>query len=281
MSKNATLSERMKGYEDIYKFKVVPRTVFALRLDGKNFSKYTKNLTKPFDKDFSDAMDQTAIALAEELNPSFLYTQSDEITLIFANTNPESDVIFDGKIQKLVSISAAIATAKFNEVRNNQYIKSLVDRGGDMTSLETLYMELAEEFSFPKQAYFDSRVIPLPNVDEAFNNVLCRQRDATKNSISMAADTVYSHKELTGKNGNEKQEMLFQKGINWNDYPVKFKRGYVIKKFPVQIENSLAPAGFVVRGKWKVDEETPIFSEDRDYLYDLMIQKEILKNENC
>jgi tRNA(His) guanylyltransferase len=46
----------------------------------------------------------------------------------------------------------------------------------------------------------------------------------------MAASTVYSHKELHGKNGNEKQEMLFQKGINYNGYPRFFKEGTFLRK---------------------------------------------------
>jgi tRNA(His) 5'-end guanylyltransferase len=46
----------------------------------------------------------------------------------------------------------------------------------------------------------------------------------------MAAQSVFSHKELMNKNGSDKQEMLFQKGINWNDYPTFFKRGTYIQR---------------------------------------------------
>lgn len=46
----------------------------------------------------------------------------------------------------------------------------------------------------------------------------------------MAASSVYSHKELQNKNGAEKQEMLFKKGINFNDYPTFFKRGSYIQR---------------------------------------------------
>lgn len=54
--------------------------------------------------------------------------------------------------------------------------------------------------------------------------------DASKNSISMAARAFYSHKALDNKNGSEKQELLFQKGVNWNDYPQFFKRGTFVRK---------------------------------------------------
>jgi tRNA(His) 5'-end guanylyltransferase len=46
----------------------------------------------------------------------------------------------------------------------------------------------------------------------------------------MAASAYYSHSELMGKNGSDKQEMLFQKGVNWNDYPTFFKRGTYVQR---------------------------------------------------
>ena len=74
-------------------------------------------------------------------------------------------------------------------------------------------------------AFFDARAWEVPSLEEAANAFLWREQDATKNSISMAARSVYAHKELVGKTGPEMQEMLFQKGINWNDYPAWAKRG--------------------------------------------------------
>jgi tRNA(His) 5'-end guanylyltransferase len=77
---------------------------------------------------------------------------------------------------------------------------------------------------------FDCRVYNVPTLDEAVNSFLWREQDATKNSISMAAQSVYSHSELMNKNGSDKQEMLFQKSINWNDYPSFFKRGTYVQR---------------------------------------------------
>jgi tRNA(His) 5'-end guanylyltransferase len=104
-------------------------------------------------------------------------------------------------------MTAAVATAQFNRL------------------VETHLPEKKENL-----AYFDSRAWTMPNLNECANCLLWREIDATKNSISMAAQHYYSHKELHGKNGNEKQEMLFQKGINWNDYPSFFKRGTYIRR---------------------------------------------------
>ena len=53
---------------------------------------------------------------------------------------------------------------------------------------------------------------------------------ATKNAISMAAQSMFSHKELIGKHGPEMQEMMWQKGVNFNDYPAFFKRGTFVRR---------------------------------------------------
>ena len=94
---------------------------------------------------------------------------------------------------------------------------------------------------------FDCRVWTVPTLMEAVNVFMWREWDCTKNSITQAASHYYSHKELHGKNGSEKQEMLFAKGINFNDYPVWFKRGTyvqrqkVFRKFTVEEIDKLPP----------------------------------------
>jgi tRNA(His) 5'-end guanylyltransferase len=77
---------------------------------------------------------------------------------------------------------------------------------------------------------FDCRVYNVPTLDEAVNSFLWREQDATKNSISMAAQSFFSHTQLMNKNGSDKQEMIFQRGINWNDYPSFFKRGTYVQR---------------------------------------------------
>jgi tRNA(His) 5'-end guanylyltransferase len=53
------------------------------------------------------------------------------------------------------------------------------------------------------------------------------------------------------------QEMLFGKGINWNDYPNWFKRGSAIVYEP-----GIDP----LDSYWRADSLTPIFTADRNYL---------------
>jgi tRNA(His) 5'-end guanylyltransferase len=77
-------------------------------------------------------------------------------------------------------------------------------------------------------AYFDARVFTIPDPTEVYNYFVWRNRDAAKNSISMVAYTLFSAKELHQKNSDQKQEMLFQKGINWAEYPMGLKNGRLI-----------------------------------------------------
>src|SRR6185295_8156972 len=63
---------------------------------------------------------------------------------------------------------------------------------------------------------------------------LWREQDATRNSIEMAGQAKFSHTQLFKKNCNEIQEMLWQAGINWNDYPPFFKRGVFVQRVAVK-----------------------------------------------
>lgn len=202
------LGNRMKDYESqTSSLKLINRLPVVARLDGRSFSKFTKGLKRPYDKRMSDLMIKTSEFLVSETNANCAYTQSDEISLIWYSDGYDSQMIFNGKIMKVVSTLSALATAFFN--RNlNDYIPEKSD-------------------SIPT---FDCRVFNLPSLEEAVNCILWREKDATKNSVSMAASEYYSHKFLMNKNGSEKQELLFQKGINWNDYPAFFKMGTYIQR---------------------------------------------------
>lgn len=203
------LGTRMKLLEMIEAGRIlIPQLPIMIRCDGRAFHSFCKGLKKPFDERLTDLMITTTKFLVEETGATIGYCQSDEISLCIWNYNYETEVIFNGRIQKLTSIIASLATYYFNR----EIPKYIPEKAN-------------------KMALFDCRVWNVPNLDEATNCFLWRELDATKNAISMAAQSQFSHKELQGKHGNEMQEMLFQqKGINFNDYPSKFKRGSFIKK---------------------------------------------------
>jgi tRNA(His) guanylyltransferase len=262
MGKGADLESRMKSYESCYSFKIPARSYVIIRLDGKGFSKYTKKFNKPFDDLLSNVMDAATIDLCKFLSPKFAYTQSDEVSLMFSDIeNIESEMIFDGKVQKLCSISASKMTASFN--KNMLRLLSTFKYNN-----EEIFEKLVTDEFAEIEAVFDSRVFVIPDIREVSNYFIWRQQDCTRNSVSMAASANFSHKMLEGKSSEEKQEMLFSlKGINWNDYLPKYKRGVVIKKQDVFLETERGP---VQRSKWIPDYNTPIFTQERDYLYKLI-----------
>lgn len=254
--KKSDLSIRMKHYEACYSTMIPPRTYTIVRVDGRGFSKFTKNMNKPFDDQFSESMNFAAIEMCEKFNPAFAYTQSDEITLVFTDFGENQEAIFKGKVQKICSLTAARATASFNK-------KML------MIDAINLYnpIGLIDEIISGESIYdveFDSRVYVIPAIKEVANCLVWRQQDATRNSLSMAFDVVVGKSKSFGKGGSEKQDMMFEKGVNWNDYATKYKRGVVIKKIEFE-----GPHG-ALRKKWEVDNETPIFTQDWEYLYGLI-----------
>jgi tRNA(His) 5'-end guanylyltransferase len=209
------LGDRMKLYEQIEAGRAaIPRLPILVRIDGKGFSSWTKGLGRPYDSRLSELMIQTTEFLVTETCANLGYTQSDEISLVFLPGNEDSQTYFGGKFQKLTSVLASYTTAFFNS---------------------KVAEHIPEKRS--KLAIFDCRVWVVPSLVEAANAFVWRELDATKNSISMAAMEYYSHKELFKKSGKEKQEMLFQKGINWNDYPVHFKRGTYVRRETYSLDN--------------------------------------------
>jgi tRNA(His) 5'-end guanylyltransferase len=80
---------------------------------------------------------------------------------------------------------------------------------------------------------FDCRVWVVPNLTEAANSVLWRVQDAIRNSISMAAQAHFPHRELQGRDQDTMLAMLADKGVHWDKYPDFFKWGYLIRRHKV------------------------------------------------
>lgn len=206
---NDDLGDRMKDYEMAEAGRrCMPRLPVLARIDGRGFSKFTAGLERPYDRRLSDLMVDTVKHLVRETNAVAGYTQSDEISLAWYAPHIDSQIVFDGRISKMVSVLAAMTTVWFNH------------RLPDF---------LPQEYAL-RLPHFDARVWNVPTLDEAANTFLWREFDATKNSISMAARAHFSHKQLDGKHGGEMQAMLRDKGVEYNDYPAFFKRGTYIQR---------------------------------------------------
>lgn len=213
------IGDRMKeNYENRARIYLPRRSNVILRVDGKSFHTYTKNLARPFDFAFISDMDNTARYLCRNIMGAKLaFVQSDEISVLITDYDTiDTQAWFDYNVQKMTSVAASMATGEFNRLG---FIRIF-----DQEDYDNLMVNIKTE----KVAEFDARVFCIPEFDEVCNYFLWRQLDATRNSIQSSARAYYSHKELIGKNTNQMQEMLFQKGVNWNDLQPALKRGRIV-----------------------------------------------------
>lgn len=198
-SDKTALGDRMKLYEHVTRYELPRRTYSVLRCDGRAFHSLLRDAERPFDERVIKAMNAVAEALCEEMSGAvFAFTQSDECSVLLTDFGSNgTQPWFDGVVQKMVSIAASTASLAFSE-------------------------------AFGKRAVFDAWIFTIPDPVEVANYFLWRQRDCVRNSISMAAQALFSHRQLHGVNSGQMQELLWsEKGVNWNDYPDGCKRGRV------------------------------------------------------
>jgi tRNA(His) guanylyltransferase len=272
-----SLGDRMKGnYEDRYRFLLPRRTNVIIRIDGKAFHSYTKGLNRPIDEGLIEDMNLTTKYLCENIQGAKMgYVQSDEISILITDYDDlKTSAWFDNNLQKMCSISASLATARFNQLRMGRKCWA----GNDVDG----YMD-ADDIDKFKLAHFDARIFVIPEAEEVVNYFVWRQQDATRNSISMAAQSMFSHRELQGKSTSAMQDMMMlEKGVNWNDYPTRFRRGATViktqtKKFVGEFVNDgkthiIDESEMVTRSEWIVNNETPIFTQDRNYILNRFIK---------
>jgi tRNA(His) guanylyltransferase len=233
---------RMKAqYEDRFRYMLPRRAYTIIRVDGRAFHTWTRGLNRPYDTDLMGAMDAVALELCQGVAGAQIgYVQSDEISVLLTDFEKiDTAAWFDGNLQKLCSISASIATAKFNSL-----------------------------WAGKKLAHFDSRVFQIPDPIEVENYFVARQKDAVRNSVAMLAQHHCSHKELHGISVEGMHDKIHEHGDNWNDHPVRFKHGSAVVKVPVAAyvkETKVGPVEIPEHDDWAVV-ESPIFTKDRLWL---------------
>lgn len=208
--KQDEFGDRMKALEGAFtSAKVSPDKWMAVRIDGRGFSKFTKGFAKPFCGRITNSMVAATKVLVKETHASVGYTQSDEITLLYPPS--EGERIFGGKVSKINSVFASIATAHFNH-----HIRQYVDR----------------------HAYFDCRTWEVPTDVEASNTLLWRVQDARKNSISSYFRWTVGHKQMQNLSGDQMIQYLKDNGHpEWDHLHDVWKYGTYIK--PVTREEYL------------------------------------------
>lgn len=194
------LGTRMKHYEVSEQRLLPPRQPTIIRLDIRAGHTLTKYMDRPFDRLFQDLMEGTMRVLVEDCQTCVHgYTQSDEISLVLhPYRSHNTEAWFGGNVQKMVSISAAHASAT-----------------------ASLFLH--------RIVQFDSRVFTLPE-DEVLNYLIWRQLDARRNSVQMLARSLYSHKELISKKEDDLYDLIRAKGFEWTDLPLRSRYGISIAR---------------------------------------------------
>jgi tRNA(His) 5'-end guanylyltransferase len=198
--KNDDIEERMRELEWFHGLRVLPATWPVLRLDGRGFTKLSdRHFERPFDLRFHDMMTKTAEALLTEFQGILAFSESDEISVLLP---PDTD-LFDREVEKLVSISAGIASATF-------------------------------ALQLGSAAHFDSRVWVGPSRAHVVDYFRWRQSDASRCCLNgwcywtlrKEGHTVaQATAALEGKSFSDKNELLFERGINFNEVPQWQKHG--------------------------------------------------------
>ena len=203
----------MKKYEQFSQLKLIEDIPLILRIDGRSFSKYTKqlNLKKPFDERLRDLFINVSKDLIQEFNPKYVYTFSDEINILF------KEVPFNGRIEKIDSVIASFVTASFMKHLFSNKEKFDVD----ITKL--------------KPTSFDCRIISTTHITEYFK---FRQDEAWRNCLNGYAQHVLNKNHTSRETSeilyklkkSDIHELLYEHKINIAHVPTWQKRGVCIHK---------------------------------------------------
>lgn len=242
------LDARMRVFETAHDHCVLPGITMVARLDGRGFTRLTRQVHRfrvPFDPTFRDLMVATTQHLMDSgFRVIYSHTHSDEVSLLF---HP-GERSFARKLRKYNSILAGEASAKFSCLL------------GDI-------------------ACFDCRVSQLPRPDQVIDYFRWRQEDAHRNSLNAHCYWALRRDDqgpqaatglLKGMSVAEKNELLFQRGINFNDLPKWQKRGVGLYWEDLQkpaVNPKTGEKVVAIRREIKVDLELPMKDE-----YDHFIQ---------
>lgn len=194
------LERDQRAREAFHGLTVFPGAWVVLRVDGRSFSRFTEaNFDKPFDARFFAHMVDTVKVLVEELNGLYGFTESDEISVLL----PRDTALFNRSVEKLVSISAGIASAAFTH-------------------------------AFGAPLHFDSRVWVGAGDGDVLDYFSWRQADAGRCGLNGWAYWLLRQEGATPSQATQqlqslttaaKNDLLFARGVNFAEVPAWQRRG--------------------------------------------------------
>lgn len=269
-----TLKEKCYAYQKKANHYLDPDKYILVHVDGRSFSKKVKNkFNKPFDDDFIDAMDQTAMYLCQEIQGArFAYVQSDEISILVKKEKPTSQIFFGGRMCKMHSIIASNAGTRFSQIMAVNRLENIPTCA---SSEEVLQMCIDAIKNGPIYD-FDCKVWNVDNANDAMCWFLFRNIDCVRNSKQQTCQTYLPHSLLDSKNTDEQVSLLkSNKGIDWNKFDDNKKFGRLIKKITIPHYDNNGNFDFE-RSKW---ESFPFFDMTDIEKRETFIEEFSLKDE--
>lgn len=245
---NTQFEAEMRKYELFHSIKVGENLYPVIRVDGRSFSNLTeKHFAKPFDIEFHDVMVHVAKTLLAEFNGIYAFTESDEISVLLdKNFNT-----FDRELEKLVSLSASIASVAF------------VEKSGI-------------------RGHFDSRIWVGTTEPKVIDYFRWRQADTERCALngwaywtlrSMGYSPSKASSMLNKKTIEEKLSILAHYNVNFSATPLWQRHGtglywenYLKDGFDPK-QNKVVK---VVRRQVKTDENLPVKEAYKTLIYDLI-----------
>lgn len=260
-----SLSERQESYKSSYDPDIMRRLPIIINIDGRNFSKLTKNLPKPYSPLLSKVMGDSMLYTITEVQGSvFGFTFGDEISIIIRNDqNFETEPWLNNKIQQIASSASSIFTLAFYKIAS----------------------ALELEPNLLGDPIFKTQVWAVPTLVEASNYLIYRQQECYKSALRLASIHEISKKLgqkkafdlIQGRSVDEKIDILLKyTGINFHEYyPSYFYNGIASYRAPILIENEEET---LAKNKWIINSEIPYFLNNKNFLFNILINgKDVIR----
>jgi tRNA(His) 5'-end guanylyltransferase len=248
------LKARITSYEDICDPRLMPRVPLIINLNGRNFSKITSLLPKPFSLELGQCLYATMADLVQEIEGAvFAYSFNDEITIIVRNDQTlDTQPWYDNSVSKIISAASSLATLHFNDAA----AELEVNLSGD--------------------PIFLSKIFTVPNLTEAVNVMVYHQQRAHQIAVRLACfyELIKKYRKheieemLMDTSLEEKIKLLKEEaGIDFYEYPVEFRRGVVCYRRPETINYN---GEDIVKERWALNTDVPIFTSEKEFLQDII-----------
>jgi len=253
---DSPFNNRHDKYESIYDLQIIDRIPIIIRVNGRNFSRLTRRLDRPYCIKLINVFKNTLLQTIQVIDDAiFGFQYSDEFTFVLRNDRSyEYQPWCQNKVQDIASVISSMISINF--------FKNLV--------LEDDLNELDGD------AIFKTKVFAMPSINEAVHHIILKQQLCYGDAVFRAANAEFTkiygkteaNKRLFGKNLDEQIELLQSEcNIDYENYPKAYRFGIGAYKVPKIIKTI---DGEIQKNKWIIDSNLPSFILDKSFLSNII-----------